>query len=109
VVREEDTEMTDARTAWADVCDRLDGLALKLRLHAEEELAEDEHPAGDGPWSRLRGAAGELGDAVEDAASDPAVRQDLRDLVSALETATTTTARQLRRTLDRACEPSDRR
>jgi hypothetical protein len=92
--------MTEARTAWADVCDRLDALALKLRLHAEEELVDDEDDAGDGTWTRLREAAGDVGDALEDAAADPAVRQDLRDLVTAMETATRATARQLRRTVD---------
>lgn len=74
---------TDAKLAWEDVGDRLEALALKLKLHAEEELSDD--------GRTVKAALGRLGAAVEDAVTavtdachDPAVRTDAREAVGAL-------------------------
>jgi hypothetical protein len=72
--------MTNPTTtqAWTDVADRFAALALKLKLHAEEELAErgvDVGTLADDLGRAVSGAA----DALADAVHDDAIRQDLRD------------------------------
>jgi hypothetical protein len=84
--------MTDMRTSWDEVGDRLQELGLKLQLHLEQAAKEGRTEDED----RIREALHAVGDAVEqaftalgNAAGDDAVRDDLRDVggsvVGALE------------------------
>jgi hypothetical protein len=97
--------MTDIHTAWSEVGDRLSSLGLKLQLHAEEELSDDE--VGDrSALVRLLAAIDEATDAVTDAFHDEAVRTDAADLARAFAEAIEATARGV---CDRVTNPSDRR
>ena len=70
--------MTDTKTAWNDVGDKLGALCLKLKLHTEEELSDDEL-AGKAGFDKLRAVIDETIDAIEDAYEDKAVRADARE------------------------------
>jgi hypothetical protein len=70
--------MTDPRDAWTDVGDRLSALALKLKLHAQEELSAEGATAADG-LDKLRAVVSETMDALGDAYRDEAVRDDARE------------------------------
>ncbi|MDY7101508.1 MAG: hypothetical protein S0880_10005 [Actinomycetota bacterium] len=74
--------MTDTRTAWTDVGDRLSALCLKLKLHAEEELSEDDVREAAG-LEKLKAVFDEAIDAIGDAYEDEAVRADAKDLAVA--------------------------
>lgn len=84
---------TETRDAWREVGDRLEALALKLKLHAEEELSDDGR-AVKGALQQLRSAVDDTVAAVSDACHDPAVKSDARDAVDAL-------ARAISKTVDR--------
>ena len=72
----------EVRMAWQDVADRLEALALKLKLHAEEELSGDGGTVKAG-LDRLRVVVDDAVTAVGDACRDPAVRSDVRDAMDA--------------------------
>lgn len=78
----------DSRAAWTEVSDNLSGLLLKLKLHAQEELSDDELRQKAG-LDRLAGTIDEIVDAIEDAYEDEAVRADAknagRSLLAALD------------------------
>lgn len=75
--------MTDSKQAWNDVGDRLEALALKLKLNLQQETSEhrehdEEHE------EELLGALDRLGEAFEDvfeaaenAAKDEGIRSDV--------------------------------
>ena len=94
--------MTDTRTAWAAVGDRLSALCLKLQLHAEEELSDDDVREKAG-LDRVRAVFEETVDAIGDAYEDEAVRADAkalaRSVVDALD-ATVAAARAGMRSSD---------
>ena len=89
--------MSDTRGAWADVGNHLSALALKLKLHLQEETSSDEegaageqdHPEGERlavkkAWGKLSSAVEETFAAVGDAARDPAVKDDVKRAGEAL-------------------------
>ena len=78
VIRRHDGAMTDTRTAWADVGDRLSALCLKLKLHAEEELTDDDVREASG-IDRLRAVIEQTAEAMGDAYEDEAVRSDAKE------------------------------
>ncbi len=75
--------------------DRLSALALKLKLHAEEELSEEEIQRRCG-FDKLGTAVSEAFDALEDAFEDEAVREDAREAGRAFLGALDATVRELR-------------
>ncbi len=83
--------MEDARGPWNEVGDRLGSLALKLKLHAQEELTAERKAEARSAVERfgttLQGAI----DALGDAAKDPAVKEDAKAAGEALSTAVTAT------------------
>ena len=83
---------TETKLAWDDVGDRLEALALKLKLHAEEELSQDGHTVK-AALERLGAAVQEAATAVTDACTDPAVKADAREAVDALGRAIAKTVR----------------
>ena len=86
--------MTDTRDAWAAVGDRLSALGLKLKLHAEEELSDDDVTEKSG-FERIEAVVSETFDALEDAYEDEAVREDVREAGRAFIEALETTVRNL--------------
>ena len=75
--------MTEPREAWAEATDRFSALAMKLKLHTEEELTESGlslKAFGESLTKAISAAA----EAVSDACHDDAVRQDVRDAGAAV-------------------------
>ena len=75
--------MTEPRDAWAEATDRFAALAMKLKLHAEEELTES-GVSLEAFGSSLTEAISAAAEAVSDACHDEAVRQDVRDAGAAV-------------------------
>ncbi|MEZ5230166.1 MAG: hypothetical protein R2710_26925 [Acidimicrobiales bacterium] len=63
---------TDVRMAWGKVGDRLSSLGLKLKLHAEQEFADDDEVTG--ALDRLAEAIDDAVDMLTNAATDEAVQ-----------------------------------
>lgn len=75
--------MTQTNEAWSAAADRIAALALKLKLHTEEELAEagvSIAEIGEKVGAAISGAS----EALADACRDEAIRQDLRDAGAAI-------------------------
>ena len=75
--------MTQTHDAWTEAADRIAALALKLKLHTEEELSEagvSISDIGDKVGAAISGAS----EALADACRDDAIRQDLRDAGAAI-------------------------
>lgn len=87
--------MTTNHDPWDEVGERIAALALKLKLHAEEELA-DRNLTVDDVVDHIASAASSAADAFGDAYNDEAVRQDLRDAGRAIADA-------VRTSIDDAC------
>jgi hypothetical protein len=84
--------MADTRTAWGEVGDHLSALLLKLKLHAEEELSDDDVRQRSG-LDKLGAVIEETAEAISDAYDDEAVRSDARNLANAFVDALDTTIR----------------
>jgi hypothetical protein len=75
--------MTDPKQAWNDVGEHVSALALKLKLHYEEQRGADERKEREeveDALSRLGTAVQDAFDALGRAAKDPAVTQDVKDV-----------------------------
>jgi len=81
--------MTTNPTAWTEVADKVEALALKLKLHAEEEFASADIDATH-VAAKLSAAITGAAEAVADAMRDDAIRQDLRDVATSLADAVVT-------------------
>jgi hypothetical protein len=88
--------MTNTRDAWIAVGDQLNALGLKLKLHAEEELSDDDVTEQKG-LDRLGAIVKESFDALGEAVEDEAVRGDLRKTAQSFINALETTARNITR------------
>ncbi len=86
--------MTDSRNAWGEVADNLSALGLKLKLHAEEELSDDDVRTKVG-LDRLAAVIDETVEAIEDAYEDEAVRSDARDVARSFVDALEATVREV--------------
>ena len=91
----------DVRAAWIRVGDELSGLGLKLKYHAEQELAEDD-PEVTSALQRLGKSLRDIGDAMDNAAGDDAVREDVRETGRRLMEAMTATIDQAKAELREA-------
>ena len=74
--------MADPKKAWEDVADALSALGLKLKLHAEQELSQEDKEFSSA-LQRLTGAVNDIFQGVGNAAHDPAVRDDARSVAQA--------------------------
>jgi len=83
--------MADARGPWNDVGDRLGALALKLKLHAQEEMTEDRKAEARSAVERFGATVQGAIDGLGDATRDPAVREEAKAAGEALATAVTGT------------------
>lgn len=86
--------MTDTTAAWTRVSERFSALALKLKLHAQEELSDEDLEAKAG-LERVRTVVGEVMDGLQDAYEDEAVRADAREAGRALVDAIDATIRDV--------------
>ena len=89
---------SDVKLAWGKVGDELSGLGLKLKYHVQEEFS-DKADDDDGTevkvaLKRLADAIDDALDAAENAAKDPAVREDVKDAGRSLMDALTTTVNE---------------
>ena len=71
--------MATAQEAFSEAADRLNALALKLKMHYQEERSGEAGGAVRDALSRLGTAVEDVFEAVGDAARDEAVRADARD------------------------------
>lgn len=71
--------MATATTAWNEVGDTLSALCLKLKLHAEETVSGGDAREQEG-LDRLKAALDDAVEAIGDAYTDEAVREDARKL-----------------------------
>ena len=74
---------TAMKDAWLEVGDRLEALALKLKLHAQEELSDDGQTVKTA-LQQLRVVVDDTVAALSDACHDPSVKADARNAVDAL-------------------------
>jgi hypothetical protein len=86
--------MADTKTAWAEVGDRLSALSLKLKLHAEEELSDEDVRKRSGV-DKLSAVIEETAEAISDAYEDEAVRSDAKELARAFVDALDATMRDV--------------
>ena len=96
--------MTQTSEAWSAVGSQLEALALKVKYHGKEELAEAEERGVSLPsaFRQLGEALEAIADAARDAAKDPAVQEDLRSLGDAFTGAVTATIEEARSSLARS-------
>lgn len=88
--------MNDTRDAWGEVADQFAALALKIKLHAEEEYSDAELREKSG-LERLGAVADETAEAIEDAFEDVAVRENAKEVARAIRTAVDSTIGEVRR------------
>ncbi len=70
--------MTDPRKEWSDAGDKVSALLLKLKLHAKEELSDEDLQEKSG-LQKLGATIEEFFDGMGDAIEDEAVRDDARE------------------------------
>ena len=87
--------MADARGPWNEVGDRLGALALKLKLHAREEMSEERKAEARSAVERFGATIQGAIDGLGDAARDPAVKEDAKAAGDALSTAVTATVEEV--------------
>ena len=91
-------------TGWDDVGAKLNGLGLKLKLHAEQAAGDERESVGQA-LKALASSIDKAFDALRGAAKDPAIQEDVKSVGSALSSAVTETLSgvgdELRKTLKR--------
>ena len=90
--------MAETNEAWARVADRLSALALKLKLHAEEELSDEDLRSKVG-FDKFRAVVNEAMDGIQTAYEDEAVRADAREARDAFVDAIDATIRDVEQRL----------
>jgi hypothetical protein len=80
--------MTQPQSQWSELSDKLEALALKLKLHLEQNQDSEEVTEALG---RLRQSMQDAFDAAGTAVRDEAVRSDVRDVGRLLTDAVSTT------------------
>ena len=93
--------MADPKKAWADVGDAMSALGLKLKLHAEQEMSEDDKEITSA-LERLTGVVSDIFEGVGNAARDPAVRDDARNIAQAFAGAVDATIDEARSRLKKS-------
>ncbi|MBL8932817.1 MAG: hypothetical protein JNL54_22065 [Kineosporiaceae bacterium] len=99
--------MGDVRSAWKDTGERFAALGASLKAHYEEQKDDD----GEAAQRELRDAAKRFSGAVQDAvdalgsaAKDPAVKDDVRNVMTALAAALSATFAEVSEDLRRMAE-----
>ncbi len=84
---------TDVKMAWSRVGDKLSALGLKLKLHAEQEFADDDTEVKDA-LKRLADAFEDTANAIGNASTDKAVQRDVSEAGRRFVEAVSTTVNQ---------------
>lgn len=87
--------MADARGPWNEVGDKLGALALKLKLHAQEEMSDERQAEAKSAVERFGATIQSAIDGLGDAAKDPAVKEDAKAAGAALSTAVSATVEEV--------------
>ena len=100
--------MTDVRTAWDEAGEALSGLALRLKLHYEQQRGGDDAEAA------VESAVAKLGVAIQDAfdalgaaATDDAVRSDVAQVGKSLTEALSVTFAEMSEPVRKAFDRKD--
>ncbi len=108
-----------ANDSWKEVKSKVEGLGLKLKLHLEQENDDADTTAEPGD---TRAAVEELGEKLQEAfasfgnaAKDPAVRTDVKEIGTLLKEAVVDTFNEVgaemgdsfKKTGDRSSQPND--
>lgn len=93
--------MSDPKKAWADVGDAMSALGLKLKLHAKQELSEEDEEFTSA-LKRLAGTVNDVFEGLGSAAQDPAVRDDARSVAQAFAGAVDATIDEARSRLKKS-------
>jgi len=93
--------MTEQYKHWHEVSDRLDALALKLKLHLEQAKDDDMSDT----FHNLRNSVEDAFEAAGTAVKDEAVREDVRELGRLLTDAFGTTLERTGAEVRRLFEP----
>jgi len=83
--------MAETRGPWNEVGDRLGALALKLKLHAQEEMTDERKAEAKTALERFGATIQGAIDGLGEAARDPAVKDDAKAAGEALTTAVSAT------------------
>lgn len=97
--------MSEQSNRWSEVGERLEALALKLKLHFEQTGRREEAPAA---IEKLRNSVSEAFEAAGNAVRDDAVRTDIREagrlFVDAVSATFAKVSENLRHTADNVKE-----
>ena len=83
--------MPQARESWEEVGKILEGLGLKLKVHAEQARAEVDGARLDDALQQAGASTKKAFEALENAVRDPAVQEDVRRAAGALSDAVSNT------------------
>ena len=97
--------MPDARHSWEEVGKVLDGLGLKLKMHAEKAREEVGGAELGDAFKEAAGKIDNVFDALGNAIRDPAVKDDLRKFGSAIADAIGNTLSEAGRNIGRGGKP----
>lgn len=104
--------MNDMKKSWEKAGSKLSALGLKLKYHFEEERSGDSDEEDDdvvrGAVEKLREAFDDAFDAIENAAKDPAVKEDVKMSALLLRDALAETFSEAGDTLRKAFSKLDR-
>lgn len=98
--------MDKAADSWKEIGSRLEALGLKLKLHAEAQRTET-RGLDEGMLRRLGEAIDDMAAAVDEAVKDPAVRADVKDVLTAVPGALADTFNELAADVRRAVGPKE--
>ncbi len=91
----DDVVMNESTTnQWNEVGSLLNGLALKLKLHAEQAAGEEKEIVSDAVRS-LSDSLENAFEALRAAAKDPAIKEDVRNVAQSLSGAVSSTLSSL--------------
>lgn len=100
--------MTTPQQAFNDAAERLSALALKLKMHFEEERDGEAREAMRDAFNRFGAAIEDAVKAVGDAAKDDAVRTDAKEAARSVGDALATVFSQVGSEIRAALEPKDK-
>lgn len=101
--------MTTPQQAFNDAADRLSALALKLKMHFEEERDGETREAMKDAFNRFGAAIEDAVKAVGDAAKDEGVRNDAKEAARSVGDAFMTVFSQVGNEIRGAFEPKDKK
>lgn len=87
--------MSETKRLWDEVADNFQGLALKLKMHYQENASEKDRAEMDAALRNLGETVQQGVRSIKDAARDPAVKDDASRLAASLGDALSQTFEQV--------------